>query len=360
MNNKDLIIGGEKVFSPAFFLLKKKNDIFNEYSKFTRYFINYTFGGFNSLLAIIDDLYINKEKEIVLLPSYLCDSIIKPFDFNCIKYIFYKIDKNLLPDILHIKELISTNVVKAILFIDYMGKSQINYITSLQMLLRDKRIKIIQDCVQTIKMEEEQFYGDYIFNSFRKITPFEGSIILSKKRMKINFVKGKNFKFLFHKRIGQFIRYAHLKYNFFKPEMFLKHFELAEKAYYIPKIYKFSSFNKKLIRRIDFNILSVRQKKNYKILIDTFEKVVLDRFKKNDFFPFGFFILINDRNRIRTILSQNKIYCPIHWVLPDQIQKDLFFESYKISLQALTIPIYGIKENELNHLIKNLNNLISL
>ena len=52
-------------------------------------------------------------------------------------------------------------------------------------------------------------------------------------------------------------------------------------------------------------------------------------------------------------LIKNKVYCPVHWILPEEIDKKEFKDSLNISERILTIPIdqkyakafaYGPKE----------------
>ncbi len=344
-SKKNFLIGGEKVFPLSILFLKKKNDIFSDYqNNFKKFFINYTFGGYFSLLSIIHDLNL-ANNSYVLLPSYLCPSILKPFQDRNIKYAFYRIDANLSPDLKHIEELLNKDV-KAVLFIDYMGKSQIDNVLPLHSLLSKQGVKIIQDCVQTIYIEEDKIYGDYAFNSFRKTTPFEGSVIISKNYMKILFEKKLPYKFLFYKRIGQIFRYFHIHYSIFKPTFFLRLLEKSEELYQNSVIYKFPRINKYLIKKINFEQLIKKHKFNYSILMEMLKPFVPSELQSSNFEPFAFFMVVNKRNSIRKFLHENGIFCPIHWELPNEINETDFKESHDISAKALTIPLADI--NKLN------------
>ena len=92
-----MTIGGEHIFSPLIYF-RKNNNQFNEMLKSlqNQYRVNLTLGGYNSLLAIIDDLVKKHDKTIeVLLPSYLCQTLLIPFNQKKIKYNFYKMNSNL-------------------------------------------------------------------------------------------------------------------------------------------------------------------------------------------------------------------------------------------------------------------------
>lgn len=361
LRHKDIVkkrqfyIGGEKTFPLTIFFIKKKNDIFKYFEdNFKDFYINYTFGGYFSLLAIIDDLKLRKNRDIFLLPSYLCETMLKPFEIRQIKYDFYRVDSQLKPDFDHIKSLIQSGG-KAILFIDYMGVSQKEHISPFIELFRKFKVKIIQDCVQVIDIKKNNIYGDYLFNSFRKTTPFEGSVIISKAPMNIYYNRSINFKFVFLKRVAQILRYTYLNYNFGKSSLFLLIFEKAEKFYYSHKIFKLPKLNKHLIKKIDFNLLKKRHLCAYKFLETKIPNIMSFSIKNKDFIPFGAMMISSERNKLRYSLIKNNIFCPIHWVLPLQIINNCFFEdSVNISKEILTIPLSDLTNDKLNLLVNKI------
>jgi dTDP-4-amino-4,6-dideoxygalactose transaminase len=55
--------------------------------------------------------------------------------------------------------------------------------------------------------------------------------------------------------------------------------------------------------------------------------------------PLGFPILAKDRDGLKKMLIKNRIYPPIHWKLPSEVDKEEFSASWQISKHILTIPI---------------------
>jgi hypothetical protein len=356
--NMPVIIGGEKVISLSLLLSRTRNNIFADYQqRFNKYFINYTFGGHCSLLAIIDDLNLNKKKDFILLPSYLCNSIVKAFDIRLVKYKFYKVDSELIPEFSHIEEII-TDDVRAILFIDYMGRNAIMSDASRLDNIKRKGIKIIQDSVQTIDISENDIYGDYVFNSFRKYLPFEGSLLLSKTELKISYSKGTNFRFLLHKRIGQIQRSFYLRFGILNPQIFLRHFLKAEEYYLTSGIFKFRSITRFLIRKIKLQELVEDHCKYYQILLAKYPDLTLKSLYRNDFRPFGFLLVSLRRNGMRDILQAKGIFCPVHWTLPEMVNRVEFMDSINLSNSVLTIPLSSIKEQNINYLCEVINDII--
>lgn len=357
MKNNKISIGGEKYFTLSLLFSKKQNDIFNEYEReFKDYSIQYTFGGYYSLLAIIDDLNLGKNNECILLPSYLCDSILRPFDVRGVKYEFYKVDSNLTPDFDHITELIRSEV-KAILFIDYMGLSLSKWISPFIKLFSFHGIKIIQDCVQTIQLDATQKYGDYIFNSFRKFTPFEGSVLISKTKMNINYSKNKNSSFIFYKRLGQIFRYLHIKGNIFGPRIFLSLFKISERIYQKTIVLKMPTLNRYLIEKLNLTAL-MNQHKNYFVQLEIlYSKYLPVSFHEKNFIPFGFVLITKNRDQLRSLLASSGIYCPVHWLLPKKIDFNNHKTSFLLSNYELTIPLSDLDDISFNVLKNILNKL---
>lgn len=349
-----LIIGGEHFFSPNLLFKKSKGYIESLIRDFKDdYEVNFTFGGYYSLLAIIDFIkptFYNDS--VVLLPSYLCPSILIPFKAREIKYKFYKIDENLFVDIDYLISIIDEKV-KAVYFIDYFGASQRERLQPVLEVLRLKKITLIQDVVQCLQIRKDQLFGDYIFNSFRKFFPFEGSILLSKEKMSIDFGKNRN-RYLKFKRIGQLMRYFHVKYNLFSSRHFLSFFRKAEDCYYTNYILRMPKFNLRQLDKYDIEFIADKQKYYYSQLFNTFSDKVPGLLHKNDFVPLGFVIKIEGRDAIRGYLFEQNIFPPIHWLLSEELDKSIFYKSSELSSVILTIPLIGLTDKKYNYLYSNI------
>jgi len=353
-DNNHIIIGGEHTYSPCFLLKRSKGYIDGLTNTFKNdYSVNFTFGGFYSLLAIIDDIRPTFDvNSFVLLPSYLCPSMLEPFKIRNINYRFYKVDADLYVDTEHLISCINSNV-KAVLFIDYFGASQKERLKDLLSVLKEKDIKIIQDLVQCVNIDKNQLLGDYMYNSFRKFLPFEGSLLLSKTKMKISFTRP-NYTYLLNKRLGQLLRDYHLKYNIFSSRQFLKLFKRAEDHYPSETIVRMPKINVCLLNRVDIDAFSANQKYYYKKLFVEYGAMVPKLLQNDDFVPLGFVIKTTNRDQIRRNLFVANIYPPIHWLQSSEIDKQAFSESIELSNCILTIPVFGLNETKSDYLFSNL------
>jgi len=349
-----IVIGGVQYFTPFFGLKKSRGYIKGLTTEFSKdYNVNFTFGGYFSLLAIIDNMAKGfTENSVVLLPSYLCPSILKPFQIRNIKYKFYKVDAELFVDVEHLASLLDEQV-KAVLFIDYFGASQIERLGDILKELKSRTISVIQDVVQCLEIKKEFLFGDYIFNSFRKFFPFEGSILLSKTKMDIAFSKKKNL-YLGPKRMGQFLRYLHIEHHLLSSSHFLKHIKKSEDCYHTAEILPMPARNKRMLDKYDVKEMATKRIGFAARLNKLLATKTPALFQLRGFAPLGFEIKIQNRDQVRRYLFDQNIFAPVHWTLSDEIDARDFAESVKLSKEILTIPLGNMDEAKLEYMIKHI------
>lgn len=332
------MVGGEFVLNPQLAISHRLGQ-FSEYgSNFTTYRRYYTFGAYYSLKAILANLKL-EASDIVLLPSYLCPSILLPFKELSIKYGFYKLKEGLLPDLDDIYRKI-TSTTKALFFIDYFGVSYQNYLSPILEQLKAKSITIIQDCVQSWLRSESGLYGDYAFNSLRKYSPVEASVIFAKKPLRILYRNNYNPMFIIRKRLAQVIRYLHIKYSLFKPQSFLTGIDYFNHHYHQDGILTLPVSNRYLLDRINFNAWGKTRLKAYNVLKEIVKKPTISLNPSESDIPLGLSIQTDNRDRKKSILHSNNIHCPVHWKLSEEINKQEFECGWEISEHELTLPVF--------------------
>jgi dTDP-4-amino-4,6-dideoxygalactose transaminase len=348
-----MIIGGEHIFSPGFLFKKQKGYIDQLENTFKDiYSINYTFGGYYSLMLIIENLNFKKDA-FILLPSYLCPTIVKLIKLKKIKFDFYKVDDELMIDNDYLLSKIDQNT-NAVLFIDYFGSPQKENIKPVLQVLKSKNIAVIQDVVQCLEIKKENLFGDYIFNSFRKFFPFEGSILLSKNKIS-SHTKRPNFNYLFYKRIGQYLRYLHAIYHLIPSQLFLYFLLKSEINYYKDYVVGMPNANRKNLNKYEIDKLGAKQQFYFQLMLKEFNFDTPQLLRNNNFIPMGYVIKLDNRDKIRNELFNNNIYPPIHWHLPKEIDNGIYSKSVDLSSKILTIPLISLNDEKYNYLIKNLN-----
>lgn len=330
--------GGEIPFDPRMILERRRN----EYSAFgdhaSGYQKYYTFGGYSSIRAIVKDLAI-QPGESILLPSYLCPTIIDAVKASGCGYSFYRLVSGLVPDWDDILARL-TSVVRAVFFIDYFGFSLGTSQDDPRMNPIRSRSVIIQDMVQAWVSDSHELYGDYCFNSVRKYTPFEGSVILSKSKMDIDSSAKSTWSHALTKRLGQFIRYCYLKYGVFSERMFLDLINRSHASYHQDQISGDLPLNHFMLDRYDFAAQGRRRKRVYDAIKASMHlSEIVTPPEGTKAIPLGLGIKLENREEIRKKLAAKGVYCPIHWNLSDEISKNEYPTSWEISQTELTLPL---------------------
>ncbi len=357
MSSKEtkLIVGGEFVFSPAIVCRQRYNQ-FSEYgSRLSEYKRQYTFGAYYSFKVIIEHLKFDKH-ESVLLPSYLCPSMILPFKQAGIKYDFYKMKEGLVPDLDDINKKLSKST-KTVLFIDYFGVPQKNVIAPILDELKARKISTIQDTVQSWLDNESDLYADYCVNSVRKCSPFEASVLLSKEALSIKGSYRIMNKFLSHKRWGQVLRYFHVNNGLFSPHTFLIHIEISNSEYHQPGIAMMPEFNRWFLDRIDFKAIGEQRKAVYHDLLTKLSPQTIIKHDIGNAVPLGMALYVTDRDTKKRELHFRDIHCPIHWHLSDEIDRTEHDYSWNIEQHALTLPV-NVCGNAINEYLKKLQEVL--
>lgn len=329
-------IGGEYLCTPSLLLGKKSFSVENYLQgKYPGKRFHYTFGGYYSLITILKTLGLDKDAK-VLMPSYLCPTILIPFDKFRIKYDFYRVNSNLEIDGNDLEGKLD-GAVKAVFLIDYFGfPAKID--PDIIRIVKNKNITIIEDIVQSF-FSDLPSIGDIAFNSFRKFFPIDGSVIVSDQDIRWPS-DGSCLSYFVRKLTGRWLRYFHIRYGIVPEKWFLELFESAEKYYYTDRSCSFYTINRFILARCDIEKLKITRRKYFKQLLSHFSKHALFKDLPDNVVPLGFPIVVKDRDSLRRKLQEKNIFCPVHWKLNDSIEREKYRESWYLSENILTIPIH--------------------
>lgn len=299
-------------------------------------------GGQSAIGYILQDIKL-KNNEYILMPSYLCPTILYKFIEKNIKVVFYEIKEDLSINIENIKKLIKIYNVKAIFFIDYFGfyhdEENLIYLRT----LKDKGVILIEDAVQMLWFKRlNKFIGNYIFNSYRKFLPADGSLILCNKDYNFGVIEDNYSKLISEARIA---KTQYIKNNIGKEEEFLNKFNEAEKSYYRRKtINGIEDNSKKYLKKVNYQLIKERRLNNYNYLYEKLKelniaKLMYDNEKIEDNVPLVLPVLIKYRDFVRKELRKYNIYCPVHWDITREKWAVNFEDSLSVSRSILSIPI---------------------
>lgn len=340
-------IGGEFAFSVSYFFKKRLNQLDRFIPDGTSLL---TSSGRDSLSLIIKVLGLTSD-DGVLLPSYLCPEILRPFREANIFVSFYRINKDLSIDLDDIARRV-TKKTKALLIIHYFGYPQ--PIRQLRQLSQQHSLFLIEDMVQSFLTKDNGqplgSVGDVAFTSFRKFLPvLDGSLALFKTEIvSVNSVKWANqsLTHLFYlclRYLGMSSKNLYLKSLLVPKPLFLWLFEQADELLNrYPKPAKISSLSQSLLHKFDFNEIISRRRSNFQHLLDNWHFETVQPLLWSLPFgvcPLGFPVIAEDRDYFKRELIKRKVYPPIHWNLPLDISQEEFKTPWEISRHILTMPI---------------------
>lgn len=343
-------------------------------------------GGDSAIRFILNEVSF-KCDEVIALPSYLCPTIVKLIENLKIKYKFYNINKDLSIDMESIENLISKYNIKAVFFIDYFGFYHSEITRKFLKNLKSKNILLIEDAVQKFWLKyEDKFIGDYVFNSYRKFLPIDGSLVLFNKDKSLNNTNSsnKNDKLVEFKKINESLKYIEGNDDYFQfmekardvktkfilegignENAYLNLFDKAHKAYYERKnIFKINPKHKIYLNYFPVNKLLKKRNENYKYLFENLKNIKEITFLNHsenlyDNTPLVFPILIKNREYIKKQLMKRNIYIPVHWDLSNEVWINEFEESLNISKRILSLQIdWRYEIQDMDVLVNSLKDIL--
>lgn len=354
------------------------SDILNYLPDVKEYFFTESVrGGIEELICKI--WICNRGK--VLLPVFVAEGVIKPFRQNKIPVIFYKLEKDLSPDLNDITSKISSNPdIKSMVIIHYFGYPQdLNIIKNICI---KHNIILFEDCAHALFSKGKDgkllgMIGDISFFSFPKTLPVpDGAIFfinnpdLTSIISKIEYKKSItgtlmvviHLLYLLFKNIEIKLSYS-FKYrilNVVTKALYFMYYNLLRSA---KKPQRISKCTLRILQNIDYTGLIERRKKNIKKLHESIvqsERILFKQVYNSNFMLTGVPIILESPAKLQKLLIQNNIEClryTKYWFFaPINEQHDFELESFFYQ-NHLLFPIHEDNRDYTADLCKTLNKL---
>lgn len=345
-------IGGEHWFDVNIFN--------NNLNNFENSSCTFTSGGQSSINFIVSQLRMKKD-EFMLLPAYLCPTIVWNLQRNRVNFDFYKINRDLTIDIPDLEKKLEEHKVRAVFFIDYFGfyhdSKTLGYLNG----LKDKRISIIEDAVQMLWFSSQEFKGDYVFNSYRKFLPVDGSLVLSEAHGDFQGVEDEYYEY---QNTARMKITAYVKYGLGSKEDFISLFSKADEVYGKSRaVNGMTDISWHLLNKVDAEYIGSVRRRNYSYLQAKLAesgniRPLLGKELLGQNIPIGFPVLIENRDSIKKELRSRSIYCPAHWPILEEEWVKGFEDSIYLAEHILTLPIdQRYDEEDLDRLVRELRSL---
>jgi dTDP-4-amino-4,6-dideoxygalactose transaminase len=284
--------------------------------------------------------------------------VLQPFREEGIILEFYRVLADLSIDLDAFVHLAETLRPSGLLFINYFGfpvdKASGKIIREIK-----QYCWVVEDCAQGSLIEQEEpivgSIGSFVLTSFRKYLPVpDGGLFINRTEMTWPSLSPANNEFVRYRLLGKLLRHEFLQsYSTNKVDLetaYLSLFAAAERQLdtSIP-LQGISQTSQRLLGTIDLAEAMARRRRNYSFLLQAFLRdsrlrsigspVLAD-------LPYGVSPLVfpirtegKRRNVLRQELMARRVFCPIHWDLPIEIQQDRFVEANQLSCQILGLPI---------------------
>lgn len=258
----------------------------------------------------------NEQYTHILLPDYLCSSVLEAVEKSGLSTIFYKISEDLTPDLDNLINKIDSRTV--VLIINYFGCINCNSITK-HIKRFNNNTPVIQDNVQALFDMYNDSYADYTFTSFRKTLQAPDGAWVKTKKLNMPCAEYKN-TFAEYKIAGGILKYMALTAQAnINDNLYLDLFKKGEDK--INENFNAAPSSTSLAIMQEFERVkaaSVR-KENATTIIDGFKDLNIDVITKieDNYIPLFIPVRLSDRDKVRSTLFKYNIYCPVHWPVPE-------------------------------------------
>ena len=317
MNAKNLSIGGEFELNPT---------VFNNPPQ-VKYLYKFFSSGRDALRAILRVARKAGHSEIYI-PCYICQSVKNVIQSEGFEIHEYKLTFNLHIDAS--QALFMHRQQSLILVVDYFGLLDL---TDDIKNLHEHGATVILDKVQAL-FQEETFDADYWFSGFRKFLPtYEGAFAYSKEG-EIDPPK-EQCSWSLLKALGGLVKYSS-SYSDLVDESYLRLFEIADKQ--LDDLFESNCASQLIcytLKALDIPSIRRKRQQNYLILSELLKERGMMQFvfsEVSDPAPLSLPIAIENRDKVRAQLMQQKIYLPIHWVSESQSRLSSFASRCELSL----------------------------
>ena len=285
--------------------------------------------------------YLKQVKGItrVLLPDYLCSSVVVPVKALGLEFAFYQIDESLELEQENLSKLYGGNTV--VLLINYYGLKNL-----------DKQIKAIRtfDEYAIIIEDDVQAYYEFLkplgevdfkFTSLRKTFAIpDGGLVKTKHRMP---VVDKPNTFGQYKAAAALLK--SMREGNFNDKIYLELFEKGESLIDEEIECGMSRIAKKLYYYINDEHVKVRRLNNAHYLLEKLKKIGIKPILplNEGYVPLFIPITLEKRDVVRKAMFQKEIFCPVHWPLEGLgLQRGRIMAEKELSL--IIDQRYGRKE----------------
>ncbi|NMB62506.1 MAG: hypothetical protein GYA18_09235 [Chloroflexi bacterium] len=324
------------------------------------YFLN----GGKTCLTVIADFLIAHGIKNVLLPAYLCPSILITLESRGIHCDFYRVQPDLSIDLtdLHQKQ----TAEQAVYFINYFGFAQSPAVLRALLELQQQGVMVIEDNAQA--GFPAHTIGDFVFNSLRKLCPQDGGYLRTRFDMQpfIELYRGlPNRRLPIIRAYRRKLR-AYLLEGEGDFDELQRLFQHAEELYANELVVEGDVQERQSIEHLDWDAIRLQRRANYDYLLQAIADIpqVVPIFPKlqAETMPMGLPVYLQgvSRDRVNEELGNASIGLVIHWEeLLHNLRTAANAETVEMASDMLTLVCdQRTSHNQLDYLVRELKKAV--
>ena len=281
----------------------------------------------------------------VFIPDYLCASIPLTVQKAGMSYEYYNLDDNLTPNMDDCETKVDKDGV--ILIINYFGCiDTYNVIKSVKSILPD--VVIILDNVQCPFNILQPTAADYCFTSFRKAYPVTDGAYVVTKDSSLHQPTVRS-KFAQYKLAASLLKENRDK-GYFEDDIYLSLFQQGEDLIDGDLDTDMSDHAKMSMLELEVYRVKVLRQRNASVLLEGLESLGIKTLIpiREGITPLFIPVSIPNRDKIRKKLFEKNIFCPVHWPLEiDEQKQGKGLEISKSELSLIMDQRYTVSDMKL-------------
>ena len=268
----------------------------------------------------------------VWLPSYICGVMIDAAHEPRVRVRFYAVDKSL--QISSNDWLAQIETGDLVIFVDYFGFDTWSLHGG---EARARGAYIVEDACQAMLNKDFSPHSDYIIFSPRKFIGVpDGGILLAGKNADL---PDADFSAPPAQWLLRATKASMLRSEFDRcggERSWFKMFQAAEASGPMEPC-RMSDLSAAILQIVDWTIIKKRRRRNYQYLLSELEELAIFPDLPRDVVPLGFPIRIRNRDHVRRLLFNERIYPAVHWDIVDLVPAE-FASSHRLASEIMTLP----------------------
>lgn len=299
-----------------------------------------------ALRALLEHLKVTA----LLLPFYICDSVVQAVVDSGVHPIFYSLDHNLSPN-----DLPETSSDCYLLYVNYFGLNEANI--SNIMIHWPKNRLIIDNSQALFAQPAEAIATIYSLRKFLGVP--DGGMLYAPLTSLVEPDE---------EDMMSITRFKHLLFrSAYSAQTGYSDYLAAERTFDMTNPLAMSKITRRLVSSVDLEVIKRKRRTNFKILSNKLNKLnALKLHLGNNVVPLCYPLLLTEHNveQIKKCMIQNKIFVPTYWSEVNLRTKEGSFENYMVN-NCLALPCdqrYGKDEMDIivETIYKCLNGVINI